>query len=50
MNSVINDEFKIAERYKQQSNEKIREMEKTILREKLPQLRQESSNYENQMT
>ena len=50
MNSVINEEFKIAEQYKNKSNEKIREMEKVILREKLPALRAESSNYENKMT
>ena len=30
MNSRINEEFKIAEKYKSQSNAKIREMEKSI--------------------
>ena len=50
MNTRINDEFKIAEKYKQQSNYRIREMENTILYQKLPDLRKVSNDYENQMT
>ena len=50
MNSSINEEFKISEKYKYQCNMSIRELENRIKLEKLPLLESERMENERQFT
>ena len=49
MNSQINGEFKISEKYKNMCSSRIREIENTIIHQQLPRIDRERNVYEKDL-